>query len=362
MSANLTFDISRNPNPMPPAERQKALEHLGFGTLFSDHMAIIEWDAATGWHSARVAARRPFEIDPAAAVLHYGQEIFEGMKAYRNGEGQLVLFRPEENARRFNASAERMAMPPIPEALFLEAVEQLVRVDADWVPAGEGASLYLRPFMFASEAFLGVRPSQKYIFSVIACPVGPYFSGGAKPITVWVTEDYSRAARGGTGAAKCGGNYAASLAAQARAYEEGCAQVVFLDAAEQKWIEELGGMNIFFVFDDNRIVTPELGTILPGITRQSLLTLAREEGLEVSERPYAFADWKADSESGRLREVFACGTAAVVASIGEAKFEGGSLRMGNGAIGPVTERLHHKLTGIQRGTEADTHGWVRVIS
>lgn len=358
----LTFAINPNANPMPEADRLKAFENLGFGTLFSDHMAVIRWSADKGWHSAEVTARAPFPLDPAAAVLHYAQEIFEGMKAYRAADGRAVLFRPEENARRFNESARRMAMPELPEALFLEAVEQLVRADARWIPAAEGSSLYLRPFMFASEAFLGVRPSKEYIFCVIASPVGPYFKGGAKPVSIWVSEHYTRASAGGTGAAKCGGNYAGSLVAQAVAHEHGCDQVVFLDAAENRWIEELGGMNVFVVMADGSLVTPPLGgTILPGITRKSLIALARDLGYTVREERYAFEDWKADVASGKAKEAFACGTAAVVAAIGKVKFPGGEFVINSGETGPVTAKLRDALVGIQRGQTNDTHGWLKVL-
>lgn len=358
----LTFAINPNANPMPEADRLKAFENLGFGTLFSDHMAVIRWSADKGWHSAEVTARAPFPLDPAAAVLHYAQEIFEGMKAYRAADGRAVLFRPEENARRFNESARRMAMPELPEALFLEAVEQLVRADARWIPAADGSSLYLRPFMFASEAFLGVRPSKEYIFCVIASPVGPYFKGGAKPVSIWVSEHYTRAAAGGTGAAKCGGNYAASLVAQAAAYEHGCDQVVFLDAAEHRWIEELGGMNVFVVMADGSLVTPPLGgTILPGITRKSLIALARDLGYTVREERYAFEDWKADVASGKAKEAFACGTAAVVAAIGKVKSPDGEFVINAGETGPVTAKLRDTLVGIQRGQTNDAHGWLKVL-
>jgi len=358
----LAFDIKPNEKPLNEADRLKAFENLGFGTLFSDHMAVIRWSSDKGWHSPEVTARAPFPIDPASSVLHYAQEIFEGMKAYRSADGRVVLFRPEENARRFNESARRMAMPELPEEAFLDAVEKLVRIDARWIPEGEG-SLYLRPFMFASETFLGVRPSKEYIFCVIASPVGPYFKGGAKPVKIWVSEHYTRAARGGTGAAKCGGNYAASLVAQAEAAENGCDQVVFLDAAEHRWVEELGGMNVFFVMEDGSVVTPPLGgTILPGITRKSLIALARDEGITVHEKPYSFEEWQADVASGRLREAFACGTAAVVAAIGTVKFTGGEFQIGGGETGPVTTRLRQALVGIQRGQSNDRHGWIRAIS
>lgn len=362
-SPRLPFAVKPNANPMPEADRLKAFETLGFGTLFTDHMAVIRWSADKGWHSAEVSARAPFAIDPAASVLHYAQEIFEGMKAYRTADGRAVLFRPEENARRFNESARRMAMPELPEEDFLAAVERLVRADAKWIPQGEGSSLYLRPFMFASETFLGVRPAKEYIFCVIASPVGPYFKGGAKAVKIWVSETYTRAAAGGTGAAKCGGNYAASLVAQAEAAAHGCDQVVFLDAAEHRWVEELGGMNVFFVFEDGSLATPPLsGTILPGITRKSLIALAREEGLTVREEPYSFDQWQADAQSGRLKEAFACGTAAVVAGIGTVKFSGGEFAIGTGETGPVTTKLRETLVGIQRGQTNDRNGWLHTMT
>ena len=357
----LPFAIDANLNPMPDSERLKAFENLGFGTLFTDHMAVIRWSVDAGWHDAKITARAPFAIDPASAVLHYAQEIFEGMKAYRTADDKIVLFRPDQNAKRFAQSAERMAMPVLPQALFLRAVEELVRVDRNWVPSGD-SSLYLRPFMFASEAFLGVRPAREYIFSVIASPVGPYFKGGSKPIAVWTAEHYSRAASGGTGAAKCGGNYAGSLVAQAEAQRHGCDQVVFLDAAEHRYVEELGGMNIFYVMADGSLVTPPLGgTILPGITRASIMTLAAESGLKVEERRYTFAEWQDDSKSGKLKEAFACGTAAVVAGIGTVRYEGGEFQIGDGSVGPVTESLREKLVGLQRGVTADAHGWVHPV-
>ncbi|THJ32831.1 branched-chain amino acid aminotransferase [Lampropedia aestuarii] len=346
--------------PTSAADREAILAKGGFGTAFSDHMVTIEWTEGIGWHNAQVRKREAFKIDPAAAVLHYAQEIFEGMKAYRGEGDSVTLFRADQNAERFNASATRMAMPTIPQDLFLEAVDALVRIDKDWIPSGNG-SLYLRPFMFADEPFLGVRPAHHFVFCVIASPVGDYFKSGPKPVKVWVSKEYTRAAVGGTGAAKCGGNYAASLVAQAQAYENGCEQVVFLDAAEHKWIEELGGMNIFFVKDDGNLFTTPLGTILPGITRASLIELARSKGLTVEERKYSFAEWQADVASGKVKETFACGTAAVVASIGEVKFDGGSFTIGNGDSGPVTNALRDELSGLQRGKVADTRGWVRTI-
>ncbi|KUO52910.1 MAG: branched chain amino acid aminotransferase [Sphingomonadales bacterium BRH_c3] len=348
-----------HPAPTPVAKRDEALKNPGFGTLFSDHMVTIDYDEAKGgWHSASVGPREALSLDPSAAVLHYAQEIFEGLKAYKQIDGGVALFRPEANARRFNASADRLAMPHLPEELFLESIRRLVAADRDWFPSVEGGSLYLRPFMIATEAFLGVRPAKQYKFIVIASPAGSYFKGGAKAVSIWIS-DYTRAAPGGTGAAKCGGNYAASLVPTGQAFAMGHDQVLFLDAVERKWVEELGGMNLFFVFDDGRVVTPKLtGTILPGITRDSLITLLREEGLEVEEGMYSIDQWREDAASGKLVECMACGTAAVVTAVGTVAGPDGEFTIGAGGIGQTTARIREKLVGIQKGAVADTHGWV----
>lgn len=357
----MNFAITPHPSPVAAENRRKLLEDPGFGRIFTDHMVTARWSLDKGWQNGEVKARAPFAIDPACAVLHYAQEIFEGMKAYRAGDGRIVLFRPDMNANRFNRSAERLAMPTIPESVFIDAVKALVKIDQEWVPNGDG-SLYLRPFMFASEPFLGVRPSHEYIFCVIASPVGPYFKGGDKLLKLWVSDQYTRAAPGGTGAAKCGGNYAASLVAQAEAAKHGCDQVVFLDAAEHRWVEELGGMNLFFVMNDGTIITPPLtGTILPGITRTSIIEIARSLGMEVKEAPYSMDQWRNDAQSGRLSEAFACGTAAVIAGIGEIVSSSGSFRFGGDAAGPVSQKLKEQLVGIQRGTIEDSRGWVQPI-
>jgi branched-chain amino acid aminotransferase len=325
-------------------------------------MVTIRYSDAKGWHDAKVGPRAPLTLDPATAVLHYAQEIFEGLKAYRLADGSMALFRPEQNARRFQRSAKRLAMPELPEEMFLQACRQLVQVDKDWFPPVDGGSIYLRPFMIASEVFLGVKPSAEYLFMVIASSAGNYFKSGAPAISIWVSEQYTRAARGGTGAAKCGGNYAASLVAQSEAIRQGCDQVVFLDAAEHRWVEELGGMNLFFLFDDGSLLTPPAdGTILEGITRDSVLTLARAQGLNVREERYAMDQWRADAESGRLVEVFACGTAAVVTPVGTVKSTKGAFTIGAGGAGQMTQQIRTKLVDIQRGAAADTHGWVQRI-
>lgn len=355
-----SFDIRPTPNPVSETERAAKLADPGFGRVFTDHMALLRYSQGKGWHDARIESRANFPLDPAAAVLHYAQEIFEGLKAYKRDDGGVNLFRPDANARRFMNSAERMAMAPLPEALFIEAIEQLVRIDRAWIPGGEG-SLYLRPFMIASEVFLGVKPSAEYIFAVIASPVGSYFKGGPAPVSIWVSEQYTRAAIGGTGAVKCGGNYAASLRAQAEAIDHGCDQVVFLDAIERRYVEELGGMNVFFVFDDGSMLTPPLGTILPGITRDSIIALARESGVTVREEAYAIDQWRADAASGKLKEAFACGTAAVISPIGKVRSASGDFLIGGGAAGPVAMGMRKKLVDIQYGRAPDPHGWIRKV-
>lgn len=357
-----SFPFEPNPDPVAPEERAKQLIDPGFGRVFTDHMAIAQYDEGIGWHDAKIIARRALTMDPAASVLHYAQEIFEGLKAYARPNGGAALFRPEANARRFNASARRMAMPDLPEELFLESIRALVRADIGWIPPGEDGALYLRPFMFASEVFLGVKPAARYLYICMASSVGSYFKG-APSVSLWVTREYTRAAPGGTGAAKCGGNYATSLIAQAEATRNGCDQVVFLDAVERRWVEELGGMNIFFVFEDGSLATPPLGgTILPGITRDSIITLARDMGLTVREEPYAIEQWQADAQSGRLTEAFACGTAAVVTAIGSVKGAEGGFAIGGQSVGPVTQRIRERLVAIQRGQAPDPHDWVEELA
>lgn len=354
----------------PPDERATLLANPVFGTVFTEHMVTIRHTTSKGWHDAVVEPFAPLTLSPAASVLHYGQEVFEGLKAYRAADGRALLFRPEANARRFRRSARRLSMPPLPEHLFLAALGELVDVDRDWLPGPPAAghpsaaepSLYLRPFMVATEPSLGVRPAAEYLFCVIACPVGAHFAGGTAPITVWIADDYSRAAPGGTGTAKCGGNYAAAMAAHAQAADAGCDQVVFLDATERSRIEELGGMNIFFVLDDGTLLTPPLtDTILPGVTRDAVITLAASAGHRVVQRPYTREELYDAADSGRLREAFACGTAAVVTPIGAVRSARGGCTIGDGNTGPVTARLRTLLTDIQYGRSPDTHHWTRCV-
>jgi branched-chain amino acid aminotransferase len=357
---NLKFELQPTANPTSDKDRAARLSDLGFGRIFTDHMAVIRYNQTDGWHGARIEARSKFSLDPAAAVLHYAQEIFEGLKAYKRDDGGVNMFRPDANARRFKDSADRMAMAPLPEPLFIEAVEQIVRIDRAWIPGGEG-SLYLRPFMIANEVFLGVKPSAEYLFAVIASPVGSYFKGGPAPVSIWVSQNYTRAAIGGTGAVKCGGNYAASLRAQAEAIGHGCDQVVFLDAVERRYVEELGGMNVFFVFDDGSLLTPPLGTILPGITRDSIIALAKDSGTRVREEPYTIDQWRSDAASGKLKEAFACGTAAVVSPIGKVRSATGDFLINGGAAGPVAMGFRKKLVDIQYGRAPDPHDWIRKV-
>lgn len=349
----LTFTVTRNAHAKTPAQREELLREPAFGTVFTDHMVDVTWTSKDGWHDAHVRPYGPLALDPAAAVLHYGQEIFEGIKAYRHADGSVHTFRPDQNARRLQRSAHRLALPELPTEYFIEALRSLIAVDGAWVPSGHDQSLYLRPFMFAREAFLGVRPADDVLFSVIASPVGAYFKGGAKPVSIWLSEEYARAGKGGTGAAKTGGNYAASLLPQAEAYQQGCDQVVFLD--QHRNVEELGGMNIVFVFKDGTLVTPASDSILSGITRMSLLQLARERGHDVQERAISLDEWRTGVASGDIVEVFACGTAAIVAPIGQLK---GHDFTDPQPLGGLALSLREELTDIQYGRREDTHGWL----
>ena len=363
----LDFTVERNPNPLSDEARGQILADPGFGRFHTDHMVSIQYTEGVGWHDARVVPYGPIELDPSAVVLHYAQEIFEGLKAYRWADDSIVSFRPEANAARLRASARRLAIPELPEDLFIESLRQLIAVDGQWVPpAGGEESLYLRPFVIATEPGLGVRPASEYRYLVIGSPAGAYFKGGLKPVSVWLSTEYVRASPGGTGAAKFGGNYAASLLAQAQAAENGCDQVVWLDALERRYIEEMGGMNLFFVLGSGgsaRLVTPELsGALLPGITRDSLLQLATDAGFAVEERKIDVDEWRKGAASGDITEVFACGTAAVITPVSHVKFDAGEFTIADGEPGEVTMALRDTLTGIQRGTFADTHGWMARLS
>jgi branched-chain amino acid aminotransferase len=359
----MEFQVEVRADPASDAERAAVLADPGFGMAFTDHMVLATWTADEGWHDARVTAYGPLKVDPATVVLHYAQEIFEGMKAYRHPDGTVWTFRPEVNAARFAASSRRLALPVLEPDDFLASLRALLTVDEPWVPAGGGeTSLYLRPFMFAAERTLSVRPAREVTYCLIASPAGPYFAGGLKPVSIWLTDQYSRAAPGGTGAAKCGGNYAASLAAQAEAIAHGCDQVAFLDAVERRWVEEIGSMNLFFVHSDGNIVTPELsGSILPGVVRDSILELAADEGHKVEERRVSVDEWRDGVRRGEITEVFATGTAAVVTPIGRLAWSGGELTIG-GDAGPVTSMLRRKLVDIQYGRVEDTRGWLTRLS
>ena len=359
------MQISTTPAPQPVDDARLAeiLADPGFGTHFTDHMFTVEWTPEKGWHDARITPYGPITLDPATAVLHYAQETFEGMKAYRHEDGSVWTFRPEANAARMAKSSRRLALPELPIEDFVQAVDALVQADERWVPGSEGEkSLYIRPFMFASEKFLGVRPSQHVTFMVIASPAGSYFKGGLKPVTLWLTTEYTRAGQGGMGDAKTGGNYASSLVAQQEAYAQGCDQVVFLDAQEGTYVEELGGMNLYFVFKDGRVVTPATsGTILEGITRASIIELAKGLGHTVEERKFSIDEWRDGVASGDIVEIFACGTAAVVTPVGTLKEAGRETAAPTAETGELTARIREALVDIQFGRAEDTHHWMHKV-
>jgi branched-chain amino acid aminotransferase len=360
------FAVDKSTRPRSAAEREQLLADPGFGLVFTDHMITIGWSAEQGWHDAALVPYGPLSMDPASQVLHYAQEIFEGAKAYRRPDGSIVMFRPLANAARFSQSARRMALPELPAETFVRSLELLVATERDWVPDAPGRSLYVRPFMYADgRTLMADKPPSSVRYLVIASPAAPYFKGGVTPVTVWLPEHFTRAAPGGTGEAKCGGNYAAALAGQLEALAAGCDQAVWLDAAEHRWVEEMGGMNLFFVFGSGsaaRLVTPPLtGTLLPGITRDSLLTLAPDLGIPVQESMVSVSQWRDGAASGELTEVFACGTAAVITPVGAVKSADEEWMIADGKPGPVTMRLRAALTGIQFGTAPDPYGWIHPI-
>jgi branched-chain amino acid aminotransferase len=352
--------VNKSSNPVADNLRDERVAYPGFGKYYTDHMVIAEWNEATGWSDAELKAYAPLSLDPATAVFHYGQEIFEGMKAYIQPDGGISLFRPDANAKRFAKSAARIALPEMPVDFFVQTVEELVKADKNWVPKKIGESLYIRPFMIATEVGLGVRPSNKATYILIATPAAAYFNA-ANAVSVWISTEYVRAAIGGTGEAKCGGNYAASLVAQKYAATQGCDQVVWIDAKERKWIEEMGGMNLYFVKGkgkDAKIVTPKLtGTLLPGITRDSILSVAADLGYQTEEVMISMDEWRDGVASGEISEIFACGTAAVVTPVGTAKSIHGTWVTGDGKPGPITNQIRETLLGIQHGTIEDKHGW-----
>jgi branched-chain amino acid aminotransferase len=349
-----------NQNPLANSERDKRVSEPGFGKYYTDNMVVAQWSDATGWQDAQLRAYGPLTLDPATMVFHYGQEVFEGMKAYSQPDGGVSLFRPDANAKRFAKSAARIALPEMPVDFFVSTVEELVKQEKNWVPKKIGESLYLRPFLIATEVGLGVRPSNHATYVLIATPAAAYFNA-AKAVTVWISMEYVRAALGGTGEAKCGGNYAASLLAQKQAAQEGCDQVVYIDAKERKWVEEMGGMNLYFIKGsgkDATIMTPKLtGTLLPGITRDSILTLANDLGYKTEESMISIDQWRDGVKSGEITEIFACGTAAVISAVGAAKSAQGMWQTGDGKPGPITNEIRAALLAIQHGTAADKHGW-----
>ncbi|MGW6279566.1 branched-chain amino acid aminotransferase [Kribbella sp. NPDC055071] len=359
------FPVELRSDPASAEARAEVLAKPSFGQAFTDHMVVANWTVDRGWHDSKVTAYAPLTLSPAAAVFHYSQEIFEGLKAYRHADGSVWAFRPERNAARFTASAQRLALPQVPEDAFLTALRALVTVDEPWVPsAADGeTSLYLRPYMIATEAALSVRPAHEVLFGVIASPAGPYFGTGPKPVSIWLTMSTIRATPGGTGAAKCGGNYAASLAGLAEAVANGCEQVAFVDAVEHKWLEEIGSMNLFFVYADGHLVTPALnGSILEGVTRDSVIELAADLGHTVEERQVSADEWKDGVRNGEITEVFASGTAAVITPIGRVAWPDGDLTIGDHSVdhgvGPVTQSIRNTLLDLQYGRILDQHGWL----
>jgi branched-chain amino acid aminotransferase len=356
----LQFTIEATETPATAQRLEEVHAAPGFGQVFTDHMVTARWTPDRGWHDAGVRPYAPLTLDPATHIFHYGQSIFEGFKAYTQPDGSIATFRPESNGERFQRSAERLALPQLPVEDFVRAADLLIRQDAAWVPAGGETSLYVRPFMMATEVGLGVRPARSVLFLVVASPAGSYFAAGSSQLALWLSEDYTRAAPGGTGAAKCGGNYAASLIAQQEAIDNGCEQVLFLDAVERRWVEELGGMNLWFVMNDGTLVTPELtGTILDGITRDTMICLARDLGHNVEERRIDIDEWRKGVDGGDIAEVFACGTAAVVTSVGTLRWHGGELSMP--AETPVAQALRAALIDLQFGRREDTHGWLHRV-
>lgn len=340
-----------------PKAKPQDESKLGFGKIFTDHMFLMDYTAGEGWHDARVVPYASLPMDPATVVFHYAQEIFEGMKAYRTADGSVQLFRPDCNAKRFQDSADRLCIPKIPVEDFVQAVETLVDVDRDWVPHSDGASLYIRPFVFANDVGLGVHASKHYLFCVICAPSGAYYAEGLDPVRIYVEDEYIRAAPGLTGFTKCGGNYAASLISQVKAHDLGYEQTLWLDGVEHKYVEEVGSMNCFFKIDGTVYTAPCVGTVLPGVTRMSCIDLLKHWGVPVSEERLPIVDVMQAAKDGKLEEVFGTGTAAVISPVGELRYENDVAYINNGEIGELTHKLYNTLTGIQWGTLPDELGW-----
>ena len=349
---NIRIEKTTNPKPIPGPENP-----LTFGTIFTDHMFVMDYETGKGWHDARIVPYAPLTLDPSAMVFHYGQEMFEGLKAYKTEDGRTLLFRPDKNIERANRTNRRICIPEIPEEDFLQAIKEVVKTDEAWIPTKPGTSLYIRPFVIATDPFLGVRPSDTYKFIIILSPVGAYYPEGLNPVKIWIEDEFVRAVKGGIGEAKVGANYVASLKSQVKAHDAGYSQVLWLDGVERKYIEEVGAMNIFFKINGT-VVTPVLnGSILPGVTRDTAINLCKSWGLPVEERKISVYELVAAAKSGELEEVFGTGTAAVVSPVGELRFEEELMQIGNGGIGEVSQRLYDTITGIQLGKVEDTYGW-----
>jgi len=344
-----------------PKKRPEDEENLGFGDIFSDHMFVMKYEEGKGWHDPCIRPYSKIELDPAAMVLHYAQAIFEGLKAYRRMDGGINLFRPWENLKRFNRSARRMCMPEINEEFVLDCMKRLILIDKDWVPKNKGTSLYIRPFMFATEPHLGVRPSKSYLFFIITGPVGAYYKEGFNPVKIYVEDKFVRAAPGGTGDVKTGGNYAASLYSSEMAKKKGFTQVLWLDAVERKYVEEVGTMNVFFVIEDELITSPLTGTILPGITRDSVIHIARDWGIKVTERRISIDEVIESIEKRRLKEAFGTGTAAVISPIGQITYKGRDYIINGGKTGSLAKRLYDEIVSIQYGYKDDPYGWIERV-
>ena len=348
-------------------ERAKTLKekpdqnNLGFGTYFTDHMFMMDYTEGIGWHDARIVPYAPIAMNPATMVLHYAQETFEGLKAYRNPKGEITLFRPEMNARRMINSNKRICMAELPEDMFVEAVEAIVKYEQDWIPTAKDTSLYIRPFMFASEASVGVHPAKSYTFVIILSPVGSYYPEGVNPVKIWVEDEYVRAVKGGTGFTKCGGNYAASIAAQVKAESHGYTQVLWLDGVHRKYVEEVGTMNVMFLINDTVVTAPLEGSVLPGVTRDSIVHILKDWGYKVEEREVSIDELMEAGRNGKLKEAFGTGTAAVISPVGQLYYKGEEIVINDFKTGELTQKLYDTLTGIQWGRLEDKYGWVRYI-